>query len=91
MIVGEYLKVLKLVRCSVTILTVDNYAEPFREPPIHVSGPSATMHAARWFDKPKLGVDTTVPLQLEFIHAHAQELACERASWLERLNDNAQR
>ena len=67
---------------------VDTYAEPFGELPILTSGPSVATRAARWFDKPQLGVDTTVPLQL---HAHAQELACERASLLERLNDNAQR
>jgi hypothetical protein len=47
-------------------------------------------HAARRFDKSQLGVDTTVPLQLEFIHAHAQELTCERASLLECLNNNTQ-
>ena len=88
MIAGEYLEVLKLGRCSATILMVDTYAEPFGEPPIRASGPSTATRAARWFAKSQLGLDTTVPLKL---HAHAQELACKRASWLERLNDNAQR
>ena len=37
---GEYLEVLKLGRCSATILMVDTYAEPFGEPPIRASGPS---------------------------------------------------
>ena len=90
-VAGEYLEVLKLGRSSATILMVDTYAELFGELPIRASGPSAATCAARWFDKSQLGVDTTVPLQLEFIHAHAQELACEHASLLERLNDNAQR
>ena len=39
-IAGKYLEVLKLGRCSVTILMGDTYVEPFREPPIRVSGPS---------------------------------------------------
>ena len=39
-IAGEYLEVLKLGRCSATILMVDTYAEPFGEPPIRASGPS---------------------------------------------------
>ena len=60
---------------------VDTYAEPFGEPPIRVSGPSAATRTARWFDTLQLGVDTTVPLQLEFIHAHAKELVCECASF----------
>ena len=76
---------------NTTILMVDTYAETFGEPPIRASRLSAATRAARWFDKSQLGVDTTVPLQLEFIHAHAQELACERASLLECLNDNTQR
>ena len=89
-IAGEYLEVLKLERCSATILMIDTYAEPFGELPIRASGPSVATRAARWFDKSQLGVDTTVPLQLEFIHMHAQELACERTSLIGRLNDNAQ-
>ena len=47
MIAGEYLEVLKLGRCTATILMVDTYAEPFGEPPIHASGPSAATRAAR--------------------------------------------
>ena len=84
MIAGEYLGVLKLGRCSATILMVDTYAEPFGKPPIRASGPSAATCAARLFDKSQLGLDTTVPLKLEFIHTHAQELACEHARASER-------
>ena len=73
-IAGEYLEVLKLGRCSATILMVDMHAEPFGEPPIRASGPSAATRAARWFNKSQLGV----PLCREFIHAHAQELPCGR-------------
>ena len=90
-IAGEDLEVLKFGRCSTTILAVDTYAEPFGEPPIRARGPSAAARAARWFDKSQLGADTSVPLQLEFIHVHAQELVCERASLLKHLNDYAQR
>ena len=41
-IAGEYLEVLKL---GATILMVDTYAEPFGEPPIRASGPSAATRA----------------------------------------------
>ena len=50
MIAGEYLEVLKLGRCSATILMVDTYAEPFGGPPIRASGPSTATRAARRFE-----------------------------------------
>ena len=55
-IAGECLEVLKLGRCSATILMVNTYAEPFSEPPIRASGPAAATRAARRFDKSQLGV-----------------------------------
>ena len=53
-----------------------------------MDGPSAATCTARKFDKPWLGVEIVVPLQLGFIHI--QELASEHNSWHKSLNDNTQ-